>query len=186
MFSSTSWTLDILTGHTRYHYWSVQHPPLWNQSHPDPSRVCICLTSVLSISSLCWRISVGEELTWCPIRSVRRRNSSFVLLWLLSFTEKQADQQGFPGWGVGEGGWRSSCVYELMSQNYSLCGTRTYISCRQMQHQPHYPSVPASWELVPGTVKGSRNLAEVLTCSFRVISFNLLNVCLFSAVRQQV
>lgn len=41
--------------------------------------------------------------------------------------------------GVCDG---SSCVYG----NFSLCGTHTYICCRQMQ--PHYPSLPGSWELV--------------------------------------
>lgn len=170
MFSSTSWTLDILTGHTRYHYWSVQHPPLWNQSHPDPSRVCICLTSVLSVSSLCWRISVGEELTWCPIRSVRRRNSSFVLLWLLSFTKKQADQQGVPGWGVGEGGWRSLCVYELMSQNFSLCGTSPADRCSISLIIPLY-LLPGSWFPVLLKVLGTWLKCSPAVSEFLVLIF---------------
>lgn len=114
-----------------------------------------------------------------PGRSVRRRNSSSVLAFGCSASlESRLIREILQAVGDGGGGGSQEwdgfscvcvCVSELMSQNFSLCGKHTYISCSQMQHQPRYPCIPGSWDLVPGTVQASGNLAAGLTS--RLLSF---------------
>lgn len=104
---------------------------------------------------------------------MRRRNSSSVLASGCSASlESRLIREILQAVGDGAGGGSQEwggflcvcvCVSELMSQNFSLCGKHTYISCRQMQHQPRYPCVPGSWDLVPGTVQASGNQAAGLT-----------------------